>query len=318
MATKRKRSNRFKVGPAPSSRGFEDTPENRQRIKDLGWGSILDDAGGDAAGGKKRVFKPRPRNRRPGLGAGGSPSKRTRGYRRPKKKDYTKDLPRPTKSISSEIDVGIDSKPVIASTPEPEAPLMPTRPPSQPWAGATLMPHEELSRKAPSKQQRNWESDSYTAKEEGPLYKGFDPFTKGATSPEFTEFKEVEADPFSGLSGEFGAPMREQPPIQVQQPDKVPDPLSYRPPGQTGQLPMTQETYTPAPKTYPLTETSFKDPFNLPTTDPMKVPLFGIRKPDGTFFSPEETRLLFENNTLDELKAEFGEAAIINILEGAG
>jgi hypothetical protein len=247
-------------------------------------------------------FKPRPRNRRPGLGAGGSPSKRTRGYRRPKKKDYTKSLPRPTKSISSEIDP--ETRPVIASTPEPEAPLMPTRPPSEPAPRGTTQAGIKPAGKPDI-------SDI-------PLQ---DPFTQKPTPPEFGS---VDTDPFSDLSGEFGGPMREQPPIQVYKPVEVPTtPLggTFTPAG-TPFLPRdeTQPTFLPAPagSPIPVVKEPFVDPFNLPKTDPSKVPLFGIKKPDGTFFSPEETKVLIENNTLEELKAKFGESAIINILEGFG
>ena len=43
MSSPQPRKNPFTVGPAPSAEGFEDTPENRQRIKDLGYGDLLED-----------------------------------------------------------------------------------------------------------------------------------------------------------------------------------------------------------------------------------------------------------------------------------
>jgi hypothetical protein len=43
MSSPQPRKNPYMVGPAPSAEGFEDTPENRQRIKDLGYGDLLED-----------------------------------------------------------------------------------------------------------------------------------------------------------------------------------------------------------------------------------------------------------------------------------
>lgn len=310
MAKRRnKRANPYRVGPAPSGAGFEDTPENRQRIKDLGFGSILDDA--PSSKPKKKgllgnLFSGlKPRSRR-----GSRPNrfnKATAGRRSRNKEvkpDYSNRLPRPTKSMQSEV------KPVVATTPKVD-PIMPTRPaPVEPPQMSTetraqpgRMPQEELRRKPPVDLDQ-------------PLQ---DPFTSGQSSIDIPDVSmEPPAFDFdSEVTREFipGGGMPIQVPKQQQQVGVLPGVTSgssifpmVTPENQPNTLP------APAGQAIPVVPQPFVDPFNLPKEDPSKVRAFGIKKSDGSFFSPEETRDLLSEYTLEELKAMFGEAAITNVL----
>lgn len=261
-------------------------------------------------------FKPRPRSRRPRFGGGGSPSKRTRGgslsrlrKNKEEKPDYSNRLPRPTKSQPTKS-MQSEVKPVVATTPKVD-PIMPTRPaPVEPPQMSTetraqpgRMPQEELRRKPPVNLDQ-------------PLQ---DPFTSGQSSIDIPDVSmEPPAFDFdSEVTREFipGGGMPIQVPKQQQQVGVLPGVTSgssilpmVTPENQPNTLP------APAGQAIPVVPQPFVDPFNLPKEDPSKVRAFGIKKSDGSFFSPEETRDLLSEFTLEELKAMFGEAAITNVL----
>lgn len=304
-------------------------------------------------------FKPRPRSRRPGLGAGGSPSKRTRGFRRPNRKekpDYASRLPRPTmpeaKSVASERRV-VEEK----ATPDP---IMPTRPtsPEPPQVSTETraqpgrMPGEELSRKPPVSPEL-LQKDPFTVKP-SPV--------KIPDATDAVGFPEVDFD--REVTKEFipSGGMEIQVPKQRQQVGTLPFITSG-----SRLLPLVTEenqpSTLPAPAGFglPVKKQGFVDPFNFQKetygdmevsapfaknvdaegyegayfpTDPdnlaggvtlsqrsdgkttfLRQPrVFGIRKPDGSFFSPQETKTLRENYSDDELRSMFGEAAVVNVL----
>lgn len=258
-------------------------------------------------------FKPRPRSRRPGLGAGGSPSKRTRGFRRPnrkeKKPDYTSRLPRPTmpkaKSVASEkrvVEEKVTPERIMPTRPAPvEEPQVSTETRAQPGR----MPQEELSRKPPVNLDEPIQ-DPFTIK---PSPVNIPDATDAVGFPEVDVAREVTKE-FIPSGG-----MEIQVPKQRQQVGTLPFITSG-----SRLLPLVTEenqpNTLPAPAGYsrPVKPQNFVDPFNLPKEDPSKVRAFGIQKADGSFFSPEETRDLLSEYSIEELKALFGEAAITNVL----
>jgi len=270
-------------------------------------------------------FKPRPRSRRPRFGGGGSPSKRTRGgsmnrLRKKEKKsekeekpDYASRLPRPTmpeaKSVASEkrvVEEKVTPERIMPTRPAPvEEPQVSTETRAQPGR----MPQEELSRKPP-------------VNLDEPIQ---DPFTIKPSSIEIPS-GDVNVNPGYtpvsdyGASSSFGEPDPPKPPPI--EPPKQRQQVGTLPFITSGSrlLPLVTEdnqpSTLPAPAGFglPVEPQDFVDPFNLPKEDPSKVRAFGIRKADGSFFSPEETRDLLSRFSPEELKALFGEAAITNVL----
>lgn len=357
------RANPYRVGPAPSGAGFEDTPENRQRIKDLGFGSILDDA--PSSKPKKKgllgnLFSGlKPRSRR-----GSRPNrfnKATAGRRSRNKEvkpDYSNRLPRPTKSMQSEV------KPVVATTPKVD-PIMPTRPaPVEEPKGqrqAQIKPPPIGPEIDPG-----YGETLIVDADGGVLFRPplQDPFTSGQEGPR--SFKSIPDAPSIepdfdyepvkdyGASSDFGQDPPKPPPIefpkQQQQVGVLPGVTSgssilpmVTPENQPNTLP------APAGQRIPVVPQSFfVDPFNPPQEPPstfsrprtteagfrddMPYPdvteddiaanprrrfarAFGIKNPDGSFKSSEEVRDLLESGlSIEDLKAMFGDAAIIDVL----
>tara|TARA_R100000742_G_C4276948_1_gene98403 strand:+ start:468 stop:1466 length:999 start_codon:yes stop_codon:yes gene_type:complete len=329
MAKRRNnRPNPYRVGPAPSGAGFEDTPENRQRIKDLGFGSILDDA--PSAKPKKKgllgkLFSGlKPRSRR-----GSRPNrfnKATAG-RRPRNKevkpDYSNRLPRPTKSMQSEV------KPVVATT--KVDPIMPTRPaPVEEPKGqrqAQIKPPRIGPEIDPGYGETLIVSDDGGVLFRPPLQ---DPFTSGQEGPR--SFKSIPDAPSIepdfdyepvkdyGASSDFGQDPPKPPPIefptQQQQIEVLPGVTSG-----SSIFPMVtpenQPSTSPAPagQPIPVDQPFFVDPFNLPKEKPSQVRAFGIKNPDGSYKSSEEVRDLLQSGlSIEDLKVMFGDAAITNVL----
>lgn len=300
---KRKRKNPFRVAPAPSGAGFEDTPENRQRIKDLGFGSLLDDA--PASKPQKRGFfggaKPRPRSRVGRFGGSGSPSKRTRGGSmnrlRKKQDDYVSRLPRPTMGGSQVTEQRV--------TPDPVVPTRPT-PPEEPRGRrqTQIKPNQ-----TPPDMSDIPLQDPFTVK---PSPVNIPDATDAVGFPEVDFDREVTKEFIPSGGMEIQVPKQQ---MQVGALPKFSTGSSFFPMVTPEDQPETLPA--PAGTRVPVVKQPFVDPFNLQRTpDPMEVPAFGIRKEDGTFFSPEETKSFIENYTMEQLREMFGDALVTNILKG--
>jgi|TARA_R100000084_G_scaffold109106_1_gene73998 hypothetical protein len=327
---KRKRKNPFRVAPAPSGAGFEDTPENRQRIKDLGFGSLLDDA--PASKPQKRGFfggaKPRPRSRVGRFGGSGSPSKRTRGGSmnrlRKKQDDYVSRLPRPTMSGSQVTEQrATPSVPrVVEEKVTPER-IMPTRP--APVEDPQMSTDQKAMRQLESIEVDGVRSSEPTERKPPAPDLGNtpDPFTIKPSSIEIPS-GDVNVNPGYtpvsdyGASSSFGQPDPPKPP-PIEFP-KQETKISAMPEFSTGSSFFPLRSLEDQPNTY---ESPAGDPImikddgffpNLLPEPRKMIRAFGIKRPDGGgYFSPEETRDLLSRFSPEQLKAMYGEENVIDM-----
>ena len=255
-------------------------------------------------------FKPRPRSRRARFGGSGSPSKRTRGgsmnrlRKKEEKPDYASRLPRPTmpeaKSVASEKRV-VEEK----ATPDP---IMPTRPaPVEEPKGqrqAQIKPNQ-----TPPDMSDIPLQDPFTVK---PSPVNIPDATDAVGFPEVDVAREVTKEFIPSGGMEIQVPKQQ---MQVGAMPGVTTGSSLFP----MVTPENQPSTLPAPAGFglPVKKQDFVDPFNFQKpTDPMDVPYIGIRKKDGTFFSPEETKSFVENYTMEQLREMFGDALVTNALRG--